>query len=130
MNRNRSVPDIFVDLVREFSHLFRTEIRLAGAEVSDKLSAVALALGLVVGGAVFLMAALVLLLQAAVAGLVAEGFSVAAATLIVAAVSLVVGLGLLWVGIRQIQAKNLAPRRTIEQLQRDAAMAKHQVSAS
>jgi hypothetical protein len=130
MDRARSVPDILLDLMREFTHLFRSEIRLAGAEVSEKVTVVAVALGLMVGGAVFLMAALVLLLQAAVAGLVAEGFSVTAATLIVAGASLVLGIVLLWIGVGRIRARNLAPQRTIAQLQRDATMAKQQVGAS
>src|SRR5688572_32948997 len=130
MMRDRGVPDILLDLMREFTQLFRSEIRLAGAEVSEKVSMVGVALGLIVGGAVLLMAALVLLLQAAVAGLVAEGFSVAAATLIVGGVVLVVGLALVWLGMGRIKARSLAPRRTLDQLQRDAALAKHEVGAT
>jgi hypothetical protein len=130
MTRDRGVPDILLDLMREFTQLFRSEIRLAGAEVSEKVSMVGVALGLVVAGAALLMAAVVLLLQAAVAGLVAEGFSVAVATLIVGGVVLVVGAGLVWAGMNRIKARNLTPRRTLEQLQRDAALAKHEVGAT
>jgi hypothetical protein len=130
MMRDRGVPDILLDLMREFTQLFRSEIRLAGAEVSEKVSVVGVALGLVVGGAVLLMAALVLLLQAAVAGLVAEGFSIAVATLIVGGIVLVVGAVLVWLGLNRLNARNLTPRRTLEQLQRDAALAKHEVGAT
>ena len=130
MMRDRGVPDILLDLMREFTQLFRSEIRLAGAEVSEKVSVVGVALGLVVGGAVLLMAALVLLLQAAVAGLVAEGFSIAVATLIVGGIVLVVGAVLVWLGLNRLNARNLTPKRTLEQLQRDAALAKHEVGAT
>jgi hypothetical protein len=130
MMRDRGVPDILLDLMREFTQLFRSEIRLAGAEVSEKVSVVGVALGLVVGGAVLLMAALVLMLQAAVAGLVAEGFSIAVATLIVGGIVLVVGAVLVWLGINRLNARNLTPKRTLEQLQRDAALAKHEVGAT
>jgi len=61
---------------------------------------------------------------------VAEGFSVAVATLIVGGVVLVVGAGLVWAGMNRIKARNLTPRRALEQLQRDAALAKHAVGAT
>jgi hypothetical protein len=126
----RNVPDIFTDLVREFASLFRSEIRLARAEISEKISLVGLALGLFVAGAALLMAALVLLLEAAVVALVEQGmFSPTAATLIVAGIALLAGILFLWIAINRIQARNLAPKRTVGQLQRDAAVAKMQVSS-
>jgi hypothetical protein len=33
-------------------------------------------------------------------------------------------------GLSRIKARNLAPTRTLEQLQRDAALAKHEVGAT
>lgn len=126
----RTVPEIITDLVKEFTSLFRSEIRLARAEVSEKISLVGMALALIVAGAVLLMAALVLLLQAAVVGLIEQGFSPAAATLIVAGGTLIVGAVLLWYGLSRLKPRHLAPRRTVDQLQRDAAVARSQVSGS
>jgi hypothetical protein len=124
----RNVPDIFTDLVREFATLFRSEIRLARAEISEKISLVGLALGMFVAGAALMMAALVLLLEAAVVALVEQAvLSPTAATLLVAGAALLVGILLLWVAINRIQARNLAPKRTVDQLQRDAAVARMQV---
>jgi hypothetical protein len=124
----RNVPDIFTDLVREFASLFRSEIRLARAEISEKISLVGLALGMFVAGAALLMAALVLLLEAAVVALVEQAvFSPTAATLLVAGGALLVGIILLWVAVNRIQARNLAPKRMVDQLQRDAAIARLQV---
>lgn len=128
MALSRTVPDILSDLVKEFTSLFRTEIRLARAEVSEKISLVGMALALIVAGAVLLMAALVLLLQAAVVGLMEQGFSPAVATLIVAGGTLLVGIVLLWYGLSRLKPGHLAPRRTVDQLQRDAAVARSQVS--
>jgi hypothetical protein len=127
MALSRTVPDILSDLVKEFTALFRTEIHLARAEVSEKISMVGLALALIVAGAALLMAALVLLLQAAIVGLIDQGFSAAAATLIVAGGTLVVGVLLLWYGLSRLKPRHLAPRRTVDQLQRDAAVARAQV---
>jgi putative superfamily III holin-X len=89
----------------------------------------ALSVGLIVAGAVLVMATLLLLLlQAGVAALVASGMSVAVATLMIAGATLIVGLGILWCGVTRLQAKNLAPSKTLEQLQQDAAVVKYGVS--
>jgi putative superfamily III holin-X len=70
---NRLIPAIFADLVNQFTALLRKEGQLARAEMSGKIGKIGTALGLVVGGAVLLIPALVILLLAAVAGLAAEG---------------------------------------------------------
>lgn len=124
---NRGVTDILADLAKEFTSLFRTEIRLARAEMSDKIALLGMSLALMVAGAVFVMAALVLVLQAVVALLMDQGFSPPAAILIVAGSAVVLGAVLIWVGSSQLRARNLAPSRTVEQLQRDAAVARHKM---
>lgn len=129
MTPNRTMPEILTDLVKEFAALFRSEIRLARAEVSAKITLLGVALALMVAGAVFLMAALVLVCQAAVAMLIDLGFAPPAAILIVAGSSVVLGLILIWIGFSQLRARRLAPTRTVEQLQRDAAVARHKMVA-
>jgi hypothetical protein len=124
----RGMADLFGDVIREFATLLRKEMALARTELAEKVTLVAVSLGLIVAGAVLAMAALLLLLQAAVAALVAHGFGPAVATLIVAGATLVVGLGILWFGASRLRAKELAPSRTLEQLQADAALAKYEVS--
>jgi TRAP-type C4-dicarboxylate transport system permease small subunit len=78
---------------------------------------------LVVGGAVLLIPALVILLQAAVAGLAAADLAVGWASLIVGGGALLIGLALLAIGISRLRARRLVPSKTIERLQRDAAVA-------
>ena len=121
--------DLFRDLLNEFAALARTEIRLAGAEAADKFNIAAVALGLVVLGAVLLIGALILFLQAAVAALVAGGMSVTTATVLVGGVALVAGLALAWLGFSRLKTERLKPHRTIGQLQRDVEAVKNEVSS-
>src|SRR5215472_962431 len=95
--------------------------------MAEKIGEIGMALGLVVGGAVLLIPALVILLQAAVAGLAAAGLAVGWSSLIVGGVALVIGLALVAVAIRRLKAGRLVPSKTIEQLQRDAAVATQQM---
>ncbi len=57
------------------------------------------------------------------AALIGQGFSPTVATLIVAAAVLLTGIVLLWIGLNRLHAKNLALKKTAEQLQRDLAAA-------
>ena len=74
-----------------------------------------------------IMPGLVILLQAAVAALVNAGIDDAWAALIVGGGIVVIGLILLMVGMSRLKARQLVPNRTIEQVQRDASVAKQQV---
>jgi hypothetical protein len=123
----RSISAILADLVSQFTALLRKEGQLARAEMSEKLREIAVSLGLLVGGSVLLIPALVILLQAAVAALVAAGLAVGWASLAVGSVVLLIGLVLLAVGISRLKAQSLVPSKTIEQLQRDAALAAHEI---
>jgi Putative Actinobacterial Holin-X, holin superfamily III len=126
-NRNRSFPDILADIFSQATTLLRKEGQLARAEVSEKISQVAVGLALVVVGAVLLIPALVILLEAAVAGLVRNGVLEHWSALIVGGSALALGLILALVGLNRLKAKNLMPERTIEQLQQDAAVARQQM---
>ena len=129
-SEQRGITDVISELMREFTNLFRTEMRLARTEMSDKIGQVGTGIGLAIGGAVLLMASLVLLLQAAVNALVEAGWSESAATLTVGIIVLAVGGLLVWLGLDRIKAKNLAPTRTIENVKRDAEVARDHVRVS
>jgi hypothetical protein len=130
MNGARSIPDIFVDLFKQVATLVRIEARLARVEASEKMARVAASLGLIVGGAVLLIPALVVLLEAAISGLQERGFAAPLAASIVGGSVLVIGLILLFVGVSRLKAKSLVPDKTIQQLQRDASMARNQMRNS
>jgi hypothetical protein len=87
----------------------------------------AIGLGLIVGGAVLLVPALVILLEAAVAALEQNGMGPAEAAAIVGGCAMVLGFILVAIGISRLRVKSLMPNRTIQQLQRDAAAAKQQM---
>ena len=126
-NDNRSVPELFTDLVTQLTTLFRKEIQLARTEVSEKVTVAASGIGYIVGGAVLGIAALVILLQAAVAWLVRAGIPDQWANLIVGVVVAVIAFVLVRMGMNSLKADKLTPSKTVEQLQRDATTAREQV---
>jgi uncharacterized membrane protein YqjE len=126
-NYNRSIADVLRDVVTQLTTLLRKEVELARVELSENVSRAALGLGLIIGGAVLLIPALVILLEAAVAALEQSGMRPAEATAIVGGCALLVGFILIAIGISRLRVKSLMPNKTIQQLQRDAAAAKQQM---
>ena len=126
-NRSRSIPDIIADIFGQATTLLRKEGQLARAEMSEKISQVAVGIALILFGAVLLIPALVILLDAAVAGLVSRGVEAHWSALIVGGAALLIGLIFALVGSSRLKAKRLMPSRTIDQLQQDAAVAKYQM---
>jgi hypothetical protein len=125
----RSIPEILSSLLAQFTTLVRKEGELARTEMSEKVGQVAAGLVLVVAGAVLLIPALVVLLGAAVAALERAGLAPQWAALIVGGAALIIGLILLMIGVSRLKAGNLVPRKTINQLQEDASVAKQQARA-
>jgi uncharacterized membrane protein YqjE len=126
-NYNRSIADVLRDVMMQVTTLLRKEAELARVELSENISRAALGLGLIVGGSVLLIPALVILLQAAVAALEQNGMRPAEAAGIIGGVALVLGFILIVIGVSRLRVKSLMPNKTIQQLQRDAATAKQQM---
>ena len=128
VQEHRTVPELFTDLITQVTSLFRTEAQLARTEMTEKVSQAGTGVVLVVGAAVLLIPALVVLLLAAVTALTDQGgLEPYWSSLIVGGAALIIGLIVALVGMSRFKAKNLAPQRTIEQLQSDAALARNQV---
>ena len=128
---SRSIPEIFTDVINQFTALLRKEGQLARTEMSEKITQVAAGLGLIVGGSVLLTPALVILLQAAVSALITDTIIKEPwAPLIVGGAVFVIGIILLLVGLSRLRADALVPNRTIAQIQSDVRVAKQQVSDS
>ena len=128
---DRSLPEIFSDLIAQFTRLLQKEGQLARAEVSENIGKAETGLGFVVGVAVLLIPALVVLLDAAVAEITERGHIAPYwSALIVGGVVLIVGLLLLVVGASRLRPSNMIPTRTMQQLQRDASVAKSQFEES
>ena len=124
---DRSIPGLFRDLLTQLTTLLRTEGQLARVEMSEKLGQATRGVALVLGGAVLMMPALVILLEAAVAALVDAGLEAHWAALVVGGVTLIVGGIVIFAGIRAMKLDELAPRRTIDNLQRDVSVATHRL---
>ncbi|HEX2138489.1 MAG TPA: phage holin family protein [Woeseiaceae bacterium] len=127
-NYQRTVPEIVSDVLSQVTRLFRKEMQLARTEVTEKVGRAVSGIVMLLIGAVLLIPALVILLMAGVAALVETGMEAHWASLIVGGATLLIGAILALVGMSRLKAENLAPTRTIEQLQRDAAVAREQVN--
>jgi hypothetical protein len=130
MAHDRGIADVLGDLGETLGHLFRTELRLAGAEAEAKVNKAATSLIPVAAGGIVMMAAIVLLLHAAAMFLIEQGLAPSLSYLLLAIVSIVVGYVLVRTGLAQISSISIAPKRAIGQVQEDFAVAKEQVTAS
>ena len=125
---NRSIPEIFTDVVNQFTALLGKESQLARTEMSEKITQVAVGLGLIVGGSVLLTPALVILLQAGVSALITNNIVPEPwAPLIVGGAVFLIGIILLLVGMSRLRAEALMPNKTIHQIQSDVSVAKRQM---
>jgi hypothetical protein len=75
---------------------------------------------------VLALAALIVLLQALVIALAELGLAPALSALIVGGVVAIIAFALIYKGMNDLKASNLAPTRTVEALRRDAHMIKEQ----
>ena len=122
-----STPGLFADALSQMTTLFETEIRLVRSEISEKISQAVMGLGVLVGSAVLLVAAIFLLLEGVVQLLISFGWSPYAANFLVGIVIAILGAIAVFVALRGLSAENLTPRRTINQLGKDAQVVKEQV---
>ena len=121
---DRSLKDLLADLTHSVTTLFRKEIELARAELSEKVSQAGVAAGAIAAGGILALAALIVLLQALVIALSELGLAPALSALIVGGVVAIIAFALIYKGMNDLKASSLAPTRTVEALRRDAHMVK------
>jgi hypothetical protein len=115
-------------VVSDLAFLLQTEIRLARAEIGEKLSSAANG-GMLIGiGAVLLLPGIFVLLLAIVRWLEVAGLPDQWGLLLVGAVTVGIGVALALIGANSFKRSALVPDRTIEQLQADYTVAKEHVS--
>jgi len=124
---DRSLPDLLGSVLGQVSTLFRQEVRLARAEIGEKISHMSGAAVPLAAGGGLLLGAVVILLLAAVSALTAFDVDAGWAQLIVGVVAAGIGYLMIRGGIARLSASNLMPNRTADQLSRDAQLAKEQV---
>ena len=121
----RSIGELFAQLSQETTELFRHEIQLAKAEMSQKASRVGKNLGfLVVGGVVAYTGVLALV----AAGIILLGQVIPywlSAGIIGLAIALI-GLFLVIKGANTLRQEDPAPRETVETLKEDSQWLKNQ----
>jgi len=121
------ITSLVTSVVAEINHLLHTEIRMARAEVREKVGQLSTGGALIGAGAVLVLPGLVILCLAIVRWLVVAGLPEEWGLLLVAVVVLAVGIGLAIAGINALKASSLVPERTIDQVRRDFTVAKEQV---
>ena len=115
----RAISHLFGDALSQFSKLFQNEVDLAKAELGEKVQQIGGAVGFIAAGAVLVIPAIVMALFALSAALIAGGWSQPMSYLISAIVAAVFAGILFAVGMNRLDARHLAPRETLRQLEKD-----------
>jgi hypothetical protein len=123
-----SLMSLFTAVIDEGMRLIQTEVRLARAEISDKISRLANSGVALAAGAIIVLAAIIMLLTGIVRWLVVAGIPDEWGYVIVAVVAGGIGVGVLAKGLRDLKAANLMPDRTIDQVKADFQAVKDHVS--
>jgi len=128
MASDPTISSLFSDVIGQVTNLFRTEVRLAKAEMREKLEQSMRSAGFIVAGAVLLIGAIYLFLLWLVRVLVAIGVPEQWATLIVALVTAAAGYLVVRKGMADLSASNLAPTRSVGSIEKDVDVAKEAVT--
>jgi hypothetical protein len=123
-NDARSISRLLGDAFEQLSFLVQTEIRLARAELADKAARAGTGVGLVFGGLLFMVPALVLVLIALALFLASLGMSPIVAHLLAGVAGAAIAGVLIMVGLARLKPSNLSPDTTIGQVRKDIAAAK------
>jgi hypothetical protein len=133
--QSRSLGSLFTALSRQLSTLFRRELALARAELSEKVREAGSGLALLAAGGMIILIGLFFIVQAVVFGIVAlldlwlpAEIAVWLGPLLVGLAAVLVGWALLSSGRRKLSAETLAMQRTADSLREDTALAKGHLS--
>jgi hypothetical protein len=119
------IGDLLAGLANDVQQLIRGEIALGRAELDQKLQRMIRSAVWLVGGALLGFAGLVVLLEGG-AGVLAPtiGIPLWAAALIVGVVIIALGVAFAWSGLAAMSLKQLAPERTVSNIQKDVQVMK------
>jgi uncharacterized membrane protein YqjE len=123
----RTISHLFGDAMSQFAKLFQNEVDLAKAELGEKVQKIGSAAGLIAAGAVLVIPAIVMGLFALSAALIAGGWSQPVSYLISAVIAAALAGILFAVGMNRLDARHLAPRETLRQLEKDKETVKGMV---
>jgi hypothetical protein len=123
----RVISGLLGDALTQFAKLFQNEVDLAKAELGEKAQQVGGAMGYIAAGAILVIPALVMALFALSAALIEAGWSQPISYLASAVVAAVLAGVLFAVGTNKLDARHLAPRETMRQLEKDKDTVKEMV---
>lgn len=123
----RSTITLLSDVISMLTRLVRREADLVRAEISESVARAVVAIGLIIGGVVFILVALNILTLALVAGLTELGIEAGWASLGVGVAYLLIAALLVRKGTIALRAVNLAPKRAMRSVRRDADVLKEKL---
>jgi uncharacterized membrane protein YqjE len=123
----RPLTSVLTQVVSEVAYLLQTEIRLARAEISEKLSRAAKGGAMLGIAAILSLCGLFVLLLGAVRWLEIAGVPDQWGMIIVGGAALLIAIVLALVGARNLKGSALKPERTIEQVRAAFSIAKEHV---
>jgi uncharacterized membrane protein YqjE len=124
VRQDRSLSDVFQDIVRNVQEIIRAEIALAKTEVREEASKVVSSLAWTIGGTLSVILAVIFILWTAAyaLGLI---WPMWLATLVVAGVLTLAAIGLLFIGIRRLRELHPTPERTVQTIKENVAWVRH-----
>ena len=125
--KNTTLPHVLSEVVADVADLFQNELRLAKAEISEKI-ATKLTAGIWTSAAGVLgLIAVFILLQAVIFAIASTGIAMHWSCLIVAAALAAIAAAAFFKG-RADAREDLTPDRTVRQIKRDISTAKEQLT--
>lgn len=115
-----SAPELLSDAMSHATGMMRGELDLFRAEMQQSLNQAIAAIGMIATGAVLLLVSLNVFAAAFVAWLTEAGVGPGWSALIVGGVLVIIAVILMISGKNKLKLVNLAPTRTIRNVQRDA----------
>ena len=114
-----TISNLLGDALSQFAKLFQNEVDLAKAEFGEKVSKICGAIAFIGAAAIFLIPTLVMALFALSAALISARWSQSTSYLTAAIVAAAIAGVMFRIGVNRLNARNLAPRETIRQLEKD-----------
>src|ERR1044072_5997843 len=114
----RSISRLLGDAFEQLSQLVQTEIRLARAEIADKAARAGTGVGMVFGGMLLMVPALVLFLIALAIFFIQQGMSPVAPLRPPGVLAAAASAALIFAGVSRLKPSSLAPDTTIRQVRK------------
>ncbi len=124
MDSSRSLIDLAGAAMSQAASLLQTEASLARAEMTEHVGALSGGAGFVTVGVALLIPGVTLLLQAAASAVSASGMALYWSLAIFGGAAFILGLLFALAGRRRFRASSLKPAKTLDQLRRDALVAR------